>query len=58
MTSQFQNPTVNANNLSKMCGIITNKAKDLINTTTQTTVRDVTNPLNRQLKTRQSIFYC
>ena len=47
LTSTFRYPTVNENKLVKMLKIIIYKANDIIRTTTQTTVRDVTNPFTR-----------
>ena len=56
VTSTFREPTVNANKLGNMWVISTKKANELIRTTNQAAVRDITKPLTRQFMTRQSLL--
>ena len=55
-TSTFCEPTANANKLGKMWGIIIDKTKYLISTTSQISVRDVTKLLTRLFNIRHSLF--
>ena len=57
VASTFRNTTVNSNKLSNMWLIIIENAKELIRTTTQTTVHDTTETFTRQLNMMQSLFH-
>ena len=58
VTSTFRDPNVSNNKLGKMWVIGINMENDVLRTTAQTTVRDVTNTLTIQFKKIYSLFRC
>ena len=55
-TSPLIYPKTNAQKLAQMWGIGIYKAKKVVSTTTQRAVCNVSHPLSRQFRTRQSLF--